>query len=63
VTIPYSWALLNPSTARLSLNYTLSASKTGAAAGLLSRLSLGSIANIAVPANGSTTTQTVNAVL
>jgi hypothetical protein len=63
VTIPYSWALLNPSTARLSLNYTLGASKATAATGLLSRLSLGTIANIAAPASGSTTTQTVNAVL
>ena len=63
VTIPYSWALVNPSTARLSLSYNLSASKAGAAAGLLNRLSLGTIANMAVPASGATTPFTVNAVL
>lgn len=62
VTIPYSWTVTNPATARLNLSYTLSASKAGAT-GLLSRSSSGGIASIPVPANGATTTQTVNAVL
>ncbi len=61
VTIPYSWTVLNPTTARLDLNYTLSASKAGT--GIVSRSSSGSIASIPVPASGATTTQTVNAVL
>jgi len=63
VTIPYSWVLSNPATARLSLNYSLTASKGTATTGLLARSSLGSIVNTAVPASGSTMTQTVNTVL
>jgi hypothetical protein len=63
VTIPYSWAVQNPATAKVSLNYTLGASKPTATSGFLTRLSVGTIASIPVPANGSTTTQTVNAVL
>jgi len=63
VTIPYSWTILNPAVATVGLAYDLSASKATATAGLLSRSSSGSIASIPVPANGSTTTQTVNAVL
>lgn len=62
VTIPYNWTVLNPATAKLSLSYTLSASKAGTT-GLLIRSSNGSIASIPVPASGATTTQTVNAVL
>lgn len=62
VTIPYSWAVSNPTTARLSLTYALSMSKTGTT-GLLIRGSSGGIASLPVPANGATTTQTVNAVL
>ncbi len=62
VTIPYSWMVSNTATARLSLNYNLSLSKAGTT-GLLSRSSIGSIASIPIPANGATTTQTVNAVL
>jgi hypothetical protein len=63
VTIPYSWALLNPATATVSLTYSLSASKATAATGLLARSSTGGIASIPLPANGVTTTQAVNAVL
>lgn len=63
VTIPYSWQVLNPATARVSLSYILSASRATAATGLLNRTSGGSIASIPVPANGATTPQTVNAVL
>jgi hypothetical protein len=59
VTIPYSWMV--SSSARLGLNYNLIAAKP-AATGLLSRSSLGTIASIPVPANGATTTQTVNTV-
>ncbi len=62
VTIPYSWMVSNSATARLSLTYSLVASKTGTT-GLLSRSSIGSIASIPVPANSATTTQTVNTVL
>jgi hypothetical protein len=64
VTIPYSWVLLNPSAATISIGYGVSASKTPPpATGLQSRASGGTVANIPVPANGATTTQTVNAVL
>jgi len=59
VTIPYSWMVLNPAAAKVNLIYNLTGSK-GAA---LTRSSSGSIASIPVPANGSTTTQAVNAVL
>jgi hypothetical protein len=59
VTIPYSWMVLNLATAQMSLNYSLSGGKAPA----LIRSSSGSIANIPVPANASTTTQTVSAVL
>ncbi len=63
VTIPYSWAVLNPAVATVSLGYNLTAAKATATTGLLSRSSSGGIANLPVPANGSTTTQSVNAVL
>lgn len=63
VTIPYSWLLLNPASAKLSLLYTVSAGRATAAAGLVARSSSGTIASIPVPATGSTTTQSVNAVL
>ena len=64
VTIPYSWIVLNPATSTVGINYNVTlANKTTPTTGLLSRSSSGSIANIPVPANGSTTTQTVNAVL
>jgi hypothetical protein len=64
VTIPYSWVLLNPTAATVSIGYGVSASKTPApSTGLQSRSSSGVVANIPVPANGSTSTQTVNAVL
>jgi len=62
VTIPYSWMVSNSAAARLGLGYNLVASKPGTT-GLLSRSSIGTIANIPVPANGATTTQTVNTVL
>ena len=63
VTIPYSWTVFNSATARVSLTYSLSGGKATATTGLLTRASSGGIANIPVPANGSTTTQAVNAVL
>lgn len=63
VTIPYSWMVLSPSTATLDLRYTVSAGKATATTGILLRSSSGGIATIPLPANGSTTTQTVNAVL
>ncbi len=64
VTIPYSWVLLNSTTAKVGLNYNLAAVKTTAGStGLLSRSSTGGLATLAIPANGATTTQTVNAVL
>ena len=62
VTIPYSWMVSNTATARLSLNYSLVASRPGTT-GLLNRTSIGTIATIPVPANGATTPQTVNTVL
>lgn len=64
VTIPYSWIVLNPATSTVGINYNVTlANKTTPTTGLLSRSSSGGIASIPVPANGSTTTQTVNAVL
>jgi hypothetical protein len=63
VTIPYSWTVLNLTTAKVSLTYSLSGGKATATAGLVSRSNSGGIASIPVPANGATTTQTVNAVL
>jgi hypothetical protein len=64
VTIPYSWVVVNPVTASVTLSYNLIATKTPAGTtGFVSRLSTGTIASIPVPANGGTTTETVNAVL
>lgn len=63
VTIPYSWAVSNPATAKVNLNYNLAAGKATTGTGLVSRSSTGSIASIPIPANGTTTAQTVNAVL
>jgi hypothetical protein len=63
VTIPYSWQVLTPATTKVSLAYNINATKgTAAATDLLLRSSNGSIASIPIPANGSTTTQVVNAV-
>ncbi|HKV09090.1 MAG TPA: hypothetical protein VJ725_13185 [Thermoanaerobaculia bacterium] len=63
VTMPYSWTGLNPASAKLNLIYNLSMGKATATTGLQVRVSSGTIANISVPANGSTTTRAVNAVL
>jgi hypothetical protein len=64
VTIPYSWAVSNPTTAKVSLLYNLTAVKTTAGVtGLLNRSSTGALGTLPIPANGTTTTQTVNAVL
>jgi hypothetical protein len=63
VTIPYSWTVLNSASAKVSLTYNLSMGKATATTGLQVRVSSGTIANISVPANGSTTTKAVNAVI
>ncbi|HEX6899766.1 MAG TPA: hypothetical protein VF789_08635 [Thermoanaerobaculia bacterium] len=63
VTIPYSWTVMNSASAKVSLTYNLIGGKATATTGLQVRSSIGPIANIPVPANGSTTTKTVNAVL
>lgn len=64
VSIPYSWTVLSSATARVSLNATVLASKTGAPqTGLLTRSSSFTLGSIAVPANGATTTIAANATL
>jgi len=59
VKIPYSWTVFNLASATMDLSYSVSGGKAGG----LMRSSSGGIASIPVPADGSTTTQTVNAVL
>lgn len=64
VTIPYSWVIVNPATTKLSINYSLLYNRSiSSTTGVLSRLSIGSVATIPIPAEGATTTHTVNAVL
>jgi hypothetical protein len=59
VNIPYSWTLKTGSTDTVSLSYVVSAVGPSASGGLPTRTSSQGIANIKVPANGSTTTETV----
>jgi len=70
VKIPYSWALLSPTTDQVSLNYTITAinpsssnssSATGSTGGI--RSSTQSIGSSTVPANGATTIHTISAVI
>ncbi|MBV8263145.1 MAG: hypothetical protein JOY87_04895 [Candidatus Eremiobacteraeota bacterium] len=62
VTIPYSWTLSTASSDVVNLGYSISAPATGSA-GLPNRFSDQSIAQIHVPANGSTTTETIHATI
>lgn len=64
VTIPYSWAVLNPANATVHVSYSVTASKTSTPpTGLLSRSTSDTIGSIALPANGATTTLAVNPTL
>lgn len=63
VTIPYSWALAGGSTDMVSLAYTISVPEPGTGMALPQRLSTQGIASIHVPANGSTTTETIAATI
>jgi hypothetical protein len=64
VTIPYSWTLSSASTDKVNLAYTITVPGVASAANALpSRFSSQSIATISVPANGSTTTETVSATI
>jgi hypothetical protein len=60
VTIPYSWALASASQDMVGLEYTITASSTTT---VTSRLSLHSLPSIGVPANASTTTQSISATI
>jgi hypothetical protein len=64
VTIPYSWPLLTPNSDMITIAYALSSPVTPASQGagvLLIRLGSGTVATIKVPANGTTTTESVTA--
>src|SRR5215469_10974 len=65
VTIPYSWNLLNSSTDKVQLSYAISVPSTGfsGASGLPGRISQNIFGTIKVPANGSTTTETIKATI
>jgi hypothetical protein len=63
VTIPYSWTLATMSTDRVSLTYTISVVGSTSATVLPNRTSTHSLGSISVPANGTTTTQTINATI
>ena len=62
VTIPYSWSLSASSTDVVTLGYQITAPATGAA-GLPSRYSNQTIAQIHVPPSGSTTTEVISATI
>jgi len=62
VSIPYSWSLTSSSTDIVIVGYSISAPATGTA-GLPNRFSNQIIAQIHVPANGSTTTETIHATI
>jgi hypothetical protein len=55
VTIPYSWPLKAASSDTITLSYAVEAS----GASLASRVSSQSLPSIKVPANGTTTTETI----
>ena len=59
VNIPYSWTLKTGTTDTVLLSYVVSAVGPSASGGLPTRTSSQGIANIKVPANGSTTTETI----
>jgi hypothetical protein len=67
VTIPYSWFLLTPGSDQASLGYNISAStaitKLTKAGALINRDSLQTFDIISVPADGTTTTEAVQATL
>jgi len=58
-TLPYSWNLVTPTTDTVSLTYSISSTPGTSPF----RLSSQGIANIKVPANGATTTETVTATI
>jgi len=60
VTIPYSWILSTPTTDMVSLGFMISAANTAAASGgQPTRTTTQTLGSIKVPANGSTTTETL----
>ncbi|HEY6372114.1 MAG TPA: hypothetical protein VIX37_16175 [Candidatus Sulfotelmatobacter sp.] len=64
VDIPYSWKLGSGSTDKVTLTYQIIAPIEATGSSLLpSRLSEQTIGTISVPANGSTTTETVTATI
>lgn len=64
-TIPYSWKLGSVSTDKISLSYSIQSpvAITSGAALYPNRLSSQSLGSIAVPANGTTTTETIAATI
>jgi hypothetical protein len=62
VNIPYSWNLSSGSTDKVSLTYTIQAPvEAAAAASFPNRYSNQGLGSISVPANGTTTTETITA--
>jgi len=64
-TIPYSWKLGSASTDKITLNYIVQApvAVSSASAAYPNRLSSQSLGSISVPANGTTTTETIAATI
>ncbi len=63
VTIPYSWTLATMSTDRVSLSYSISVAGSTSTTVLPNRNSTHGLGSISVPANGTTTTQTIRATI
>lgn len=63
VTIPYSWTLATMSTDRVSLSYSIGVVGSTSATVLPNRISAHGLGTISVPANGTTTTQTIKATI
>ena len=61
VTIPYRWTLATMSTDRVSLTYSISVTGSTVTTVLPNRVSSHGLGSIGVPANGTTTTQTITA--
>jgi hypothetical protein len=63
VNIPYSWNLLSASTDKVSLSYQIIGGVPTTTVPLATRSSGQSLKQIAVPANGATTTETITATI
>jgi hypothetical protein len=63
VTIPYSWTLATMSTDKVSLSYAISVAGSTATTVLPNRVSAHGLGSISVPANSTTTTQTIKATI